>query len=64
MLAKGLREQDYAVDVATDGDEAPYRASINDYALVILDIILDIMLPRKDGLQFAGKCALQALVRY
>ena len=46
MLAKGLREQAYAVDVATNGDDALYGASVNDYDL----IILDIMLPRKDGL--------------
>ena len=45
MLAKGLREQAYAVDVATDGEEALYRASINDYDLVILDVLL----PRKGG---------------
>ena len=47
MLAKGLREQAYAVDVATDGEEALYRASINDYDLVILDV----MLPLKDGFE-------------
>ena len=45
LLAKGLREQTYAVDVAADGEMALYRASINDYDL----IILDIMLPVKDG---------------
>jgi DNA-binding response OmpR family regulator len=47
MLAKGLREQAYAVDVATDGEGALYQASINDYDLVILDV----MLPVKDGFQ-------------
>jgi PleD family two-component response regulator len=31
MLAKGLREQAYAVDIVTDGEDALYRASINDY---------------------------------
>lgn len=46
MLAKGLREQGYAVDIAADGEEALYRTSINDYDLVILDL----MLPRKGGL--------------
>src|SRR5262245_30940616 len=45
MLAKGLREQSYAVDVAADGEAAIYQAEINDYDL----IILDLMLPRKDG---------------
>jgi two-component system copper resistance phosphate regulon response regulator CusR len=47
MLAKGLREHTYAVDVAGDGEEALYRASINDYDLVILDV----MLPRTDGFE-------------
>ncbi len=47
MLAKGLREQTYAVDVAADGDAAIYQASVNDYDLVILDV----MLPIKDGFE-------------
>ena len=46
ILAKGLRRRKYAVDVAADGEEAEYQASVNDYDL----IILDVMLPRKDGL--------------
>ena len=45
MLAKGLREQTYAVDVAHDGEAALFQASINDYDL----IVLDVMLPLKDG---------------
>lgn len=45
MLAKGLREQTYAVDVSGDGEAGGYQASVNDYDL----IILDVMLPRKDG---------------
>ncbi|MCI0389381.1 MAG: response regulator transcription factor [Acidobacteria bacterium] len=47
MLAKGLREQTYAVDIAPDGETAVYQASVNDYDLVILDI----MLPLKDGFE-------------
>src|SRR4030095_12610450 len=47
MLAKGLREQSYAVDTAADGEVALYQLSVHDYDLVILDV----MLPRKDGLQ-------------
>jgi DNA-binding response OmpR family regulator len=42
-----LREQTYAVDVASDGEAALYQASINDYDLVILDV----MLPIKDGIE-------------
>jgi len=47
MLAKGLREQGYAVDLSTDGESALYQSSINDYDLVILDV----MLPHKDGFE-------------
>jgi two-component system, OmpR family, copper resistance phosphate regulon response regulator CusR len=47
MLSKGLREQTYAVDVAVDGEEAVYQAAVNDYDL----ILLDVMLPRKDGFE-------------
>ena len=45
FIARGLREQAYAVDVAADGEQGVYLASVNDYDL----IILDLMLPRKDG---------------
>ncbi len=47
MLAKGLREQTYAVDIAADGEAALYQASVNAYDLVILDITL----PVKDGIE-------------
>jgi two-component system copper resistance phosphate regulon response regulator CusR len=47
MLAKGLREQSYAVDVAVDGETALYQASVSDYDL----IVLDVMLPRRDGFE-------------
>src|SRR5437762_2028784 len=45
MLGKGLREQAYAVDLAADGDTAIYQAGMTDYDAVILDV----MLPGKDG---------------
>ncbi len=45
MLAKGLREEAYAVDIAGDGETALAQAFINDYDLVILDVVL----PGKDG---------------
>jgi two-component system copper resistance phosphate regulon response regulator CusR len=44
-LAKGLREEAYAVDLATDGDAALYQAAIHPYDA----IVLDVMLPRRDG---------------
>ena len=45
VLAKGLREQTYAVDVAADGDTALFQVATADYDAVILDV----MLPFKDG---------------
>ena len=45
MLAKGLREEAYAVDIAADGETALAQVFVNDYDLVILDIVL----PGQDG---------------
>jgi DNA-binding response OmpR family regulator len=47
FLAKGLREHAFAVDVTTDGDDAIYKSSVNDYDAVILDV----MIPGRDGFQ-------------
>ena len=46
VLAKGLREHAYAVDLAGDGRRALALASINDYDLILLDVLL----PHVDGL--------------
>jgi heavy metal response regulator len=43
FIAKGLREQAYAVDIAADGEEALYCASENDYDLIILDLMLPVI---------------------
>jgi len=56
-LAKGLREQTYAVDVAADGEAAVYQASVNDYDLVILDV----MLPIKDGFEVCRELRAEGL---
>ncbi|HUK17810.1 MAG TPA: response regulator transcription factor [Bryobacteraceae bacterium] len=45
IIAKGLREQSYAVDIARDGEQALYNAAVNTYDLVILDVLL----PGQDG---------------
>jgi len=45
FVAKGLREQAYAVDVTSDGDDAVYKSFINDYDA----IVLDVMIPGRDG---------------
>jgi two-component system, OmpR family, copper resistance phosphate regulon response regulator CusR len=46
VLAKGLREHAYAVDIAPDGSTALEQIAETDYDLVILDILL----PRINGL--------------
>ncbi|HMZ79812.1 MAG TPA: response regulator transcription factor [Acidobacteriota bacterium] len=47
FVAKGLREQAYAVDVANDGETALYQAAINQYDLIILDVLI----PVKNGFE-------------
>jgi two-component system, OmpR family, copper resistance phosphate regulon response regulator CusR len=47
FLKKGLVEECYVVDSATNGDEGLYLASVNEYDL----ILLDIMLPVKNGME-------------
>ena len=51
FVAKGLREQSYAVDVAASGDDALYQAEINSYDL----FILDVMIPGVDGFAVCRK---------
>jgi two-component system copper resistance phosphate regulon response regulator CusR len=46
FIAKGLREAAYAVDVARDGQRAAVLCAASDYDAVVLDL----MLPKKDGL--------------
>src|SRR6185312_4283151 len=45
-IATGLRKSGYAVDVTGDGEEGLWYASNNQYDV----IILDLMLPKLDGL--------------
>ena len=47
FLKKGLEEEFYVVDYSTNGDEGIYLANVNNYDL----ILLDIMLPIKDGFE-------------
>lgn len=47
FLKKGLEEECYIVDYSTNGDEGLYLASVNQYDL----ILLDVMLPIKDGME-------------
>ena len=46
VIKKGLVEEGYSVDIAYDGEEGQYMAENTSYDLVILDI----MLPKKDGI--------------
>ncbi|MBL8823889.1 MAG: response regulator transcription factor [Planctomycetia bacterium] len=45
VIARAMREQGYAVDEATNGQDALYKASTWDYDA----ILLDVMLPGLDG---------------
>src|SRR5713226_9753750 len=45
FIARGLRGQGYAVDVAVEGEQALYDAEVNSYDVAILDV----RLPLKDG---------------
>ncbi len=47
IVKRGLTEETYAVDTAFDGEEGEYMAWVNSYDL----IILDIMMPKKDGIE-------------
>ncbi len=46
IIKRGLLEEGYAVDAVYDGEEGQYMAETTPYGL----IILDIMLPKKDGI--------------
>ena len=46
-IARGLREASYAVDDAPDGGRAAFLAAVNEYDAIILDIVL----PVRDGLE-------------
>ena len=45
-LRQGLEEEGFAVDTAMDGDDADVKARTTQYDV----IVLDVMLPKKDGL--------------
>jgi two-component system copper resistance phosphate regulon response regulator CusR len=51
VLARGLREHAYAVDVSPDGDAALEQTAVNDYDL----IVLDVQLPGIDGLELCRR---------
>src|SRR6266704_3150913 len=46
LLAKGLQEEGFVVDVAPTGEDGEEKAAVNEYDLIVLDWLL----PGKDGL--------------
>jgi len=57
FIKQGLQEERYTVDVAYDGSEALILAKMNSYDL----IVLDIMLPKKDGMEVLKTLRVQEL---
>ncbi len=51
FLRRGFKEEHYAVDIATDGQEALDKFEINTYDLVLLDL----MIPKVDGVSVCRK---------
>ena len=49
FVEQGLKEEGYVVDLARDGEEATMLAHVNDYDMMLLDV----MLPKKNGFQIA-----------
>ena len=47
FLQKGLREEGYSVDVASDGTDGLLKARVHDYDL----LLLDVMLPGMSGIE-------------
>lgn len=51
FLKRGLKEEGYSVDIAHDGEQGYFLSSTSDYDLVVLDI----MLPKLDGIGLCRK---------
>lgn len=49
FISKGLTEEGYVVDVALDGEEGSLKASVGEYDI----IVLDVMLPERSGYELA-----------
>lgn len=55
IVKRGLLEEGYVVDTAYDGEDGEYLAETTPYDLVILDI----MLPKKDGIEVCRELRLK-----
>jgi len=51
FIDHGLKEEGYIVDVASEGDEATMLAHVNEYDMILLDVVL----PKKNGFQIASE---------
>ena len=49
FIEQGLKEEGHVVDVAPDGDEATMLAHVYEYDIILLDVVL----PKKNGFQVA-----------
>lgn len=47
FIRRGLREEQYTVDLASDGEQGLFLAQTNDYDLIVLDLLL----PKRPGLE-------------
>ena len=57
FIQQGLEEEGHAVDVAGDGEEGGLLAHVNPYDV----LVLDVQLPRKNGLQLAAELRREAV---
>ena len=57
VLAKGLREHAYAVDVAANGSMALEQAAISDYDLILLDVLM----PGINGLEVCRRLRVEGI---
>src|SRR5690349_8821218 len=51
FIEMGLKEEGYVVDLAPDGEEGTILAHVNEYDI----ILLDVMLPKKNGFQVVSE---------
>lgn len=57
LIKLGFKEEGYAVDIATEGEEGHRMATANEYALLILDVIM----PKLDGVSLCRKLRLEKI---
>ena len=57
FVRRGLREEQFAVDTAEDGEKALFLAQTHEYDLIILDVLL----PKKDGMEVLRKLRVEKI---